>query len=309
MDMRANLGLGFNQTLNITPQLLQSIRLLQLTSAELEIHVREALERNPLLEGPEALADDHDDASIETVEAESDPSEIEIVESLYSHTGSNSEDDEEGSLESRAVASQSDVRQYVLEQLAFILSNEAEMAAAAWLVDQVDDAGYLEREVGRLGDLLPESIAVSAPRLEEIRQHMLRCDPVGFGAVDLRECLLAQLSVMDCGSPEHTLAMRMVLNHLRLLGEHDHDALAEALNTTTQMVAKAERLILSLNPRPGETHQAEAVQYVLPDVVVRRERSGWKVELNAAVAPKVRVNRLYEGMLGWFVRWRCVMKH
>lgn len=290
--MRAHLGLGFSQTLNITPQLLQSIRLLQLTSAELEIHVREALERNPLLEGPELSSSAGED---NPAPANDEPGEIELTE-VFHGTFAAPDDDDEGGIEARTASPEAQVRQFVLQQMAFSLRDEAEMRAAAWLVDQVDDAGYLEHSPQSLGELLPDSIAVSAARLEEIRQVMLRCDPVGFGAADLRECLLTQLSAIECRSPGHTLAMRTVLNHLSLLAEHDHAGLARALGTDLESVYQVESIILSLNPRPGERH-AEATQYVLPDVVVKRERSGWRVELNAAVAPKIRVNKLYEGML------------
>jgi len=305
--MKASFAVQFSQGVNITPQLLQSIRLLQLTGAELEAHVREALDANPMLEQPEAgeTGDDGTDAP-EAASPEPEPVVAVRVEDGgigsepgYSSAGGGTDagDDEEGPA-ARIAATVTDVRQHVLMQMQLMLTDAREIAAAAWLVDQVDDAGYLEREPACLAGLQPADCALPAHRLEQMRQLMLSLDPAGFGARDLRECLLAQLSQMDNCSAAHTLAMRVVLNHLPLLAAHDHRALAELLDAGVDDVVRAERLILSLDPRPGERFAVSNPAYVVPDVLVTRDERGWKVELNAAIAPRVRVNRVYEGMLG-----------
>jgi RNA polymerase sigma-54 factor len=305
--MKAAFAVQFSQGVNITPQLLQSIRLLQLTGAELEAHVREALDANPMLEQPED-GEDGDDGIDAPEAASPEPEPLVAVRvedggigSEPSHTGSGAGgdggDDEEGPA-ARIAATVTDVRQYVLQQMQLMLTDAREIAAAAWLVDQVDDAGYLEREPSCLAGLQPADCALSAQRLEQLRQLMLSLDPAGFGARDLRECLLVQLSQMDDQGPVHSLAMCMVLNHLPLLAAHDHPTLAQLLDAGVDDVARAERLILSLDPRPGERFAVSNPAYVVPDVLVTRDERGWKVELNAAIAPRVRVNRIYEGMLG-----------
>jgi RNA polymerase sigma-54 factor len=295
--MKASFAVQLSQGVNITPQLLQSIRLLQLTGIELEAHVRDALDTNPMLEQPEA---GEDGAEGQAESATADDVRIDetsaAVEPVYGSGGSDI-DDEEGPA-ARVADTGGDVRQHVLSQLLLMLSDPREIAVAAWLVDQVDDAGYLERDPGDLVALQPADCAVAAHRLEELRQLMLSLDPAGFGARDLRECLLAQLAQLDAGTPAHTLAMRIVLNHLPLLAQHDHRAMAELLDVEVEAVVRAERLILSLDPRPGERFSAATPTFVVPDVLVSHDERGWKVELNAAVAPRVRVNRVYEGMLG-----------
>lgn len=313
--MKASFAVQLSQGVNITPQLLQSIRLLQLTGAELEAHVREALDANPMLEQPEAGdADpvegvDGNELPVAEAQPEAEPvAEVRVADDSWDADvafgsgggggGIDADgDDDEGPV-ARMAAAPVDVREHVRQQLALMLTDAREIACAAWLVDQVDDAGYLEHDPAALAALQPADCALAPARLEALRQVMLTLDPTGFGARDLRECLLAQLSAMESACAARTLAMRIVANHLPLLAAHDHKALAAVLECPVADVAAAERLILSLDPRPGERFTARDPAFVVPDVLVSRDERGWKVELNGAVTPKVRVNRVYEGMLG-----------
>ena len=308
--MKASFAVQLSQGVNITPQLLQSIRLLQLSAVELEAHVRDALDANPMLEQPEAGEADEGADAPEAVIAQPEPlAEVRVEDSgfdadiSFGSSGSggggiDAEGDDEDGPVARAAAPVGDVREHVLNQLVLSLADPLEINAAAWLVDQVDDAGYLEHDPAALAALQPAASAIPATRLEALRQLMLTLDPAGYGAHDLRECLLAQLAQLDADAPARSLAMRIVHGHLPLLASHDHRALAEVLESTVAEVAAAERLILSLDPRPGERFALREPAYVVPDVLVERDERGWRVELNAAVTPKVRVNRVYEGMLG-----------
>jgi RNA polymerase sigma-54 factor len=308
--MKASFAVQLSQGVNITPQLLQSIRLLQLTAAELDAHVRDALDANPMLEQPEAGEGDESGDAPEAAIAQPEPlAEVRVEDSgfdadiAFGSSGSGSGgidaegDDEDGPV-ARAPAAVADVREHVLNQLVLSLADPREIDAATWLVDQVDDAGYLEHDPAALAALQPPDSAIPAARLEALRQLMLTLDPAGYGARDLRECLLAQLAQLDADAPARSTAMRIVHGHLPLLATHDHRTLAEVLETCVDDVAAAERLILSLDPRPGERFSHREPAYVVPDVLVECDERGWRVELNAAATPKVRVNRVYEGMLG-----------
>lgn len=311
--MKASFAMQLSQGVNITPQLLQSIRLLQLTGAELEAHVREALDANPMLEQPEAgdagpvEGVDGNPLPVADVQPVAEPlADVRVVDEAWSPEvafGGNGgagagADDDEGGPAARIAAAPADVREHVRQQLVLMLTDAREIACAAWLVDQVDDAGYLEHDPETLSALQPFGCALPPARLESLRHSMMSLDPAGFGARDLRECLLAQLAQAQPVGEVRALAMRIVHSHLPLLATHDHAALAAALEATVAEVAAAERLILSLDPRPGECFAARDPAYVVPDVVVSRDAYGWKVELNGAAAPRVRVNRVYEGMLG-----------
>jgi RNA polymerase sigma-54 factor len=312
--MKASFAVQLSQGVNITPQLLQSIRLLQLTGAELEAHVREALDSNPMLEQPEAGDADPVEGvggnELPVAEAAPEPgpvAEVRVADDTWDGEvafgsgagggGLDGDGDDEDPV-ARMAAAPVDVREHVRQQLALMLTDAREIACAAWLVDQVDDAGYLEHAPDALAAQQPPEFALSPARLEALRQIMLSLDPTGFGARDLRECLLAQLAAMESGAAARVLAMRIVANHLPLLAAHDLKSLAAVLDCAVADVAAAERLILSLDPRPGERFTARDPAFVVPDVLVSRDERGWKVELNGAVTPKVRVNRVYEAMLG-----------
>jgi RNA polymerase sigma-54 factor len=109
---------------------------------------------------------------------------------------------------------------------------------------------------------------------------------------------MVQLEQRDHDEPGHGLALRIVSEHLQLMAEHDHNAIADALDVSADEVICAERLIMALDPKPGSQTQPEPQQYVVPDVIVRRGRNGnWVVSLNPLTAPKVRISPVCEALL------------
>ena len=309
--MKAALRTQMGQQLSLTPQLLHSIRLLHVNAQQLELEVIRALEANPLLER-------EDDADVEgetelAAETETAAAEVEIdvevidadpLEALdFDHLGASpgktataSGDDDP--IARCAAHDTRDVRQRVLDQLRLELRNAGDLAIAAWLVDRVDDTGYLEASPSDLAAAARADLDADFEDVEAVRERMMYCDPAGFGARDLRECLSAQLDQLDDQLPGHALAQRIVGGHLELLARHDHAALATALQTGVADVAVAERLILSLDPKPGTSLPEEAPTSIIPDVLVRWHDGAWQVNLHATSTPKLRINAVYEQMLG-----------
>lgn len=288
--MKTVLKAQLSQSLNLTPQLLQSIRLLQLDALQLEQEIARALETNPLLE--------REDDAAEVAHAESDV----LVEDMGLHdwvgdTGPRQQAAQGGGDEDAmariAGTDTRDLRQRLIDGLALEHARPAELALAAGLLDHTDDSGYLEQPV----EAIAAAIGADAGELEVIRQRLLRCEPVGVCARDLRECLLVQLREMPGRVPGRALAQRLVADHLDLLASHDPDRLARALGVDPAQAVEAERLVMSLDPRPGHAHDAPAAA-VVPDVLVRQDAQGrWVVALNPDTAPKVRINPWYEKVL------------
>lgn len=298
--MKQGMRQQLSQTLSLTPQLLQSIRLLHLNAMELEREVSRALEDNPLLE---ADADEESEPEQEAVEVELDdysdgPREDlpqEYLEAGASRVASGHDDDDPlARCEARDTGG---MRQRMLEQLSLELHAPEELEAAAWLIDQIDDSGYLELPLDQL-DAAAQARGIDPLRLAGIRQKLLRLEPAGYGAVDLRECLRVQLEQRPADEPGHALALQIVCEHLGLMAEHDHNAMADALGVSADEVICAERLIMSLDPKPGAQATPEPQHYVVPDVIVRRGRNGnWVVSLNPLTAPKVRISPVVESLL------------
>lgn len=283
--MKAAIRANLVQGVNLTPQLLQSIRLLQLNSLQLEQELRQTLERNPLLEqeepGDDAEASgDADSATLEAAAWDELPEP-----SFLSGGGIAGGDGDDATLRIAGQAS-SDPRVRLLEQLA-LQWNQRDLEMAAWWLDHCDDRGYLEHSVAELLALGAQAFPQWVDDLEVVRQRLLHGDCPGVAAVDAGECLRAQLALhTDCGL--RTLALRILGEQLPLLAAHDDAALAAALDEDIEHVRAAVALILTLRAHPIEI-LPEPDTAVVPDVVVWHAGGAWRVALNQRTAPRVRI--------------------
>ncbi|WP_245586266.1 RNA polymerase factor sigma-54 [Solimonas soli] len=308
MNMQARVS----QQIAMTPQLLQSIRLLQLSTLELEQELRQALAQNVMLEGEDdvdesvacddaAARDERQDVEVSgcdaaatgRVEADFDWS------SRESWSGGEPRDDEDGEpWQARLAApAQTDARLAALDQLQLVVRSEREAALCTALVDAVDDNGYLTQP---LDGIAAESGLQPPPGPAEVEAALRLVqgvEPSGFAARDLRECLLLQLAAQPAATAGRELAQRIVAAHLDQLGAHDHAGLGEALGVDALALHAALDLILSLDPKPARALTA-AAEAALPDLIVSGAPGAWRVELNAERLPRVRVNAAYERMLG-----------
>jgi RNA polymerase sigma-54 factor len=278
--MSPKLGLG----VNLTPQLLQSIRLLQLTAPQLELELRQALERNPLLE--------QEDAEDEGIAALADPqletaAWDELPEPSFVSGGSVGGDYDDDSAARIADGESSDPRLRLLKSLS-LQWKARDLELAAWWLDQCDDRGYLEAPLDELHLLGANACNVDASELEIVRQRLLHGEWPGVAARDAGECLRAQLSMLP-GSAERTLASRILRDHVDLLAMHDEAALAKALNADVAAVRDAVALILTLRAHPIEDAPASDRDVVIPDAVAWRADGRWHVALNHRSTPRVRI--------------------
>lgn len=310
------------QQLKMTPQLLQSIRLLQLTSLELEQEVRQALDENPMLESEDDEPGCHECAAETAATPESfesggspealsatdapvtgcDAAASERVEADFDWSSSESwsagePPAEEMSFESRhAEAPSENPRTRALAQLALVVRDEREAAIVAAIVDSVDDNGYLEQPLDAIRAHLPDELQVTEAEMEAALEVVHGVEPTGFAARNLSECLSLQLQALDAGIAAHALALRVARHHLHDLATLNTAALAQRLDCSQADLKTALTLIRGLDPKPGAAALAPA-QAVVPDLIVTGDRHGWKVELNPATLPRVRVNSLYERQL------------
>lgn len=316
--MNPKLKLHASQQQVMTPQLLQSIRLLQLSALELQQEVHQAMETNVMLEEPEAdEADAAADAEAiasepaaavcaEAAETEApvsgcDPAAGDRVEADFDWSSAESwsggEPFEDGDpIEARTAAPASaDARMRALQQLGLTVRDPVQARLVVALIERIDDNGYLEQPLEEILAELPAAWNASLAALEAALRLVQGVEPAGFGARDLRECLLLQLAELPAATPALDAARLLVGTALARLGEDAPAAFAAAgIDARTGRTALA--LIRSLDPRPGAGLGASA-DAVHPDVLVSGSGNAWKVELNAATLPRVRVNSLYERLL------------
>ncbi|TCT23274.1 RNA polymerase factor sigma-54 [Thermomonas haemolytica] len=315
--MKASLQAKMGQQMALTPQLLQSIRLLQVTSLQLEQELQQLLERNPLLE-----QEPEDEPLPASAEAERAGLEAaawdELPEPMFLSGGGYAGDPDDDPTARIAAGQSSDPRQRLLDQMA-LRSTPRELALAAYWLDCCDDRGYLEGPPDALAaqgasQLREELAGVSADELLAARQRLLDGEWPGMAAADPRECLLAQLRALPPG-PARTLAMQIVSGHLDLLARHDQAGLAAALGATSEEIAAAVSLVLSLQPHPVEQPPEPEPAYIVPDVIAWRANGGWQVRLNTRSQPRLRLCAYaeqaasgHEGMRGLLEEARWMLR-
>ena len=253
--MKTGLSTQLGQQLHLTPQLLQSIRLLQLDGLQLEMEVRRALDLNPLLEVEEAhdaeqngeidVLPPQDVATLETAAFD------ELPESnLWDVPGANWQDGDDDRMQRVEAGESSDPHVRVLDRLALELDDRALDVIAFWL-EHTNDAGYLEQAPDTLALLASARFALATDAVLGLRERLLRGEFPGLAAADVRECLLVQLDCLQGRVPARHIARRIVTEGLALLAAHEYDALARLLDLDTAQVMEGVRLVVSPDPRPG----------------------------------------------------------
>lgn len=315
--MNPNLKLHLGQQLSFSPQLVASIRLLQLAWPELEQEVVCALEQNPLLEAETAETPPASEAELSFAalvgegltpamdapqQVERTPvgghDEIDIDDSFAASeawsAASGERENDDGNPLCCVAAATAGLRATLEAELATEISDTDTQRAVLALLEAIDDAGYLRATRAELCAASGCDTATLRQALAMIR----RLAPTGFAARDLRECLLLQLEEVRAGTPGKTLAEQLVMDHLLELGAVRHrEILRVQLGASPERFKTALLLIRTLNPKPGLEYGGNDAPAIVPDVIVSGAPGAWKIELNPATLPRVRLNRLYEQAL------------
>lgn len=313
--MKPSLQLKLSQHLALTPQLQQSIRLLQLSTLELEQELEKYLQENPLLERAEDEYSAHSATSSENSSAPSEevpsedggettvPGSSSDDESWFGEEGSyagasgssGSFDDDDNDFQDVQAATTS-LREHLAWQLGLMSLPDRDRTLVQCLIEALDDDGYLTQSLEELAAVLPEELEIEPEELQIALRHLQYFDPTGVGARNAQECLALQLEALP---PDETreLALRIVRHHLDLLAGRDFAKIRKLLECDEDALRQAQFLIRGLNPRPGAKYAALDARYITPDVVVRKVRGQWTVNINSDAYPKLRINSLYAQIL------------
>ena len=330
--MKASLHLKTSQHLTMTPQLQQSIRLLQLSSIELQQEVAQALAENPMLEREEGDENDTTDQSSSdnflapTTELEEvrEPTEgitdtadtfeqnnaIDFDEGPYDYNNGNSYSGNQGDADfDHEPADQSGLtlREHLLSQAGLLRISWREQALVRILIEALDERGYLSSSLSDVLSALPTDEGVSQRELEIALHRLQELDPPGVGARTLEECLHLQL--IESTDPSAPLARLLVADYLPLLAQRDFALLRRKTGASDDSLRDAQTLIRTLNPHPGSAFIDDASPYIIPDVLVRRVAAGrstdvepaahecWQAVINPDALPRLKINRLYSDLL------------
>jgi RNA polymerase sigma-54 factor len=307
--MKPTLQLKQSQQLTLTPQLQQAIRLLQLSTLEVNQEVERLLDENPLLERededatqPYAHGDAASTSAVDTSEVKDEmPQQTDEEwakedwnESSFS-AASGPDDEKEARAE--VAADTPSLREHLIWQLNMSQHDARDRIIIGLLIDALDVNGYLAQPLEEIVEMLPEQLEITLDDLETALVQLQHLDQPGIAARTLSECLALQLKALPEDTPCRDLALRLVKQHLNLLAAHDFAKLKKILRCDDDTLRKVQSLITHLQPRPGAEFEQRAADYVVPDVVAECRNGSWHVRLNQGAMPRLRVNQMYANIL------------
>jgi RNA polymerase sigma-54 factor len=308
--MKQTLQLKLSQQLTLTPQLQQSIRLLQLSTLELNQELEKFLMENPLLELDEAEAEPvavpPDGARREEYIADAVSAPVDDAPSgdaadidwfADAASAPSRRDDGEESEYPQLAAGTPTLGEYLMGQLALTQLSARDKSLVNTLIAALDESGYLSQSLEEIVQMLPPELEVGLDELQIALHHLQSFDPSGVGARSPAECLELQLKALPSDTPARDLAIGIVHAHLDALAAHDFARLKRHLHCDDERLREAQHLIQSLNPHPGAEYTANETRYIVPDVIVKKVKDGWSVSLNPDAMPKLRINRMYAEIL------------
>ena len=332
--MKLSLQLKLGQQLTMTPQLQQAIRLLQLSTLDLQQEIHQAVESNPMLELIENSEDDEiftpADSSTTTdpkvatnaesgtttqdnAELNSDdndwqndiPSDLGVDthwDDIYPGTSSQSSsfDGDSSDFESRTSADGT-LQDHLLWQLNLTHMSEKDSSIALAIIDAIDNNGMLTADLESICSGFDSDLEIEIDEILAVLHRIQQFDPIGVGYRNLSECLMLQLAQID--SPENAKAVNnaklVISEHIDLLGNRDYAQLMRRTKLKESELSEAITIVESLNPRPGSSICPPSTSYVVPDLMVSKDSTTgkWKVELNPETAPKIRINSGYASLV------------
>ena len=332
--MKQSLRLRLGQQITMTPQLQQAIRLLQLSTLDLQMEIRQALESNIMLEATdddELSAENDNDKEISDFSAEessgsdefnnseeSDEIKLDNLTDIPTELATDSEwediyDSAPGQYEntkndingrdfSELGATGETLQGHLQWQFNLTTFTDLEHDIALTIIDSIDGDGYLKASTEEILQSVQRDRAengqdLNIDKVEAVLQQIQRFDPPGVGARNLSECLYLQLSELDADTPWVEEARLLVQEHLGILATRDYNELIKLMKLKREELREVVDLIQSLNPRPGSHLEDHQAAYIIPDVFVKKSGNQWKVELNSELAPKIRINTYYASLI------------
>ena len=322
--IKQGLNIKLGQSLSMTPQLQQAIKLLQLSSTELEQEIQEILDTNPLLERSEEtqesseniadktkesateaestenkIADSNNESTQETIPEEMsiDADWDEIYDPEWKTSNNNEVNNSASDFIETMHSAEQGLHEHLMWQIEMTNLSFQDKEIAKLIIDYLDDDGYLTESLEDIHKSLEDVLLIEFDEVEAILTYVQHLSPVGVAARSLGECLLLQLKQSHSKHILYKKAYRLLDKHLDLLEKRDYVGVKRALRVTDTVLQDLIKLIRTLEPKPGRLFNPSTTDYITPDVYVKKINGKWKVSLNGNTQSQLRVNSHYEDML------------
>ncbi|NOX08099.1 MAG: RNA polymerase factor sigma-54 [Gammaproteobacteria bacterium] len=316
--MKQSIQLRIGQHLAMTPQLQQAIKLLQLSSLELQLEVRQVLDSNLMLESVDDEIN-NEKSDIENTEEHSQqetspdqevnydenettlPDELAVDsswEDVYDAVSSQHSTPDSGN---EHYDTQSNGEETLHDRLMWQLDlspfSDTDHMIAESIIDAINPDGYMSVSLDDLYQGIHRKNDIEYDEVEAVLHRIQQFDPAGVGARNPAECMSIQLKQLPQDTPWRDKALILVEKHINLLASHDFKSLMKKMRMNEKDLNKTISLIQTMKPHPGSDIAPNDTQYVVPDVFITRNKGQWEVHLNAEAAPRLRINSQYAGMI------------
>jgi len=309
--VKQSINLNLSQQLTLTPQLQQAIKLLQLSTIELQQEIQQALE-NPLLE-----LDLPEEDSLSEERNESSPSDEAQDASHLSHQildemtwqsplnlplSSLQSDEDHTSVIEQIYTQEVSLKEHLIWQLTMSPFTEQDYEIALAIIDAIEPDGFLQSSLIDIKESVKhlfqgEDEKLAQEEIEVVLKRIQRFDPIGVGSRTLSECLLIQLEQLPLETPHLAVAKKMVEHYLSHLGARRYEILLKELSLSKAQLSEVIQLIKSLNPQPGNQIPQKVPDYVIPDILVKKVKTHWQAFLNHDALTPLRINKKYAGLI------------
>ena len=295
--MKPSLQLNISQNLTLTPQLQQAIRLLQLSTIDLQLEIQQAVESNPMLE---TLPNEEKEEipNEKNGEAPNDFDDFQWSQLYNNNSSSHNASDDEDYNYDHLHCTTKNLQDHLQWQMELAPMGDIDRVIATTIIDAIDNDGFLTTSVAELhASLHSEEHPLDIEEIEAVRHRIQHFDPIGCGSLTLSESLLVQLEQLPEATPLLQITKNIVKYDIALLAQHNYRQLIKKHQIDESTAQKALQIIQALNPKPGNLIHQDITQYIIPDVTVKKIKGTWQVFLNQNTLPRLNINAQYAALI------------
>jgi len=292
--MKPSLRMNLSQHLNLTPQLQQAIRFMQLSTIDLKQEIQNIIESNPMLEAISEITEDEPQSNKEENEELND---IQWAQLFSSHNRMTGTDKNDYNLEN-LYSTTTTLRDHLQWQLNLTHMTDIDRVIGTTIIDAINDDGYLSQTLSEIHDsLYHKQQPIQMKEIEVVRHIIQNFDPVGCGSINISDCLQIQLKYLAEKIPYKELSETIIADDMEYLAHHNYQQLMKKYQVNEEVIHQVLSNIQKLYPKPGSLIFQNVTQYVIPDLLVKKRGGIWQVYLNPDTLPKLSINSQYAGLI------------